>query len=201
MRCYCSLGVATMNNKTVPSHWPSDISYLLMPSYASSMPSYLISEIRGSRPSLPTSPCNRVSIRRITAKDHPAIGQYGLFAARNITANSHICDYLGEVHCEDRKSDYDLSLLRSQGGINVGVDASRMGNEGRFVNDYRRVKARPNAVFKEGRTPSGELRVSIWSASSKLRKGDEILVSYGKAWWRARTEASESGVDMLQEPK
>jgi SET domain-containing protein len=183
-----------MNAKAIPSHWPPDVSYLTVPSYAPSMPSSLVSEVRGSRPSLPTPPCSHVSIRRITSKDHPAVGQYGLFATRNIAANSHICDYLGEVHAEDRISDYDLSLLRSQGGINVGVDASRMGNEGRFVNDYRGVKAKPNAIFKEGRTPSGELRVSIWSASSKIRKGDEILVSYGKAWWRARIDA-ESGAD------
>lgn len=150
------------------------------------MPLSLVSEIRGSKASLPTPPCARVSIRRITAKGHPAIGQNGLFAARNITADSHICDYLGEVHCEDRNSDYDLSLFRSREGISVGVDASQMGNESRFVNDYRGVKARPNAIFKETRTPSGELRISIWSATSKIRKGEEILVSYGKSWWRAR---------------
>ncbi|KAF8489591.1 hypothetical protein JB92DRAFT_2755737 [Gautieria morchelliformis] len=182
-----------MNTRSVPSHWPPRVSYLLVPSYAPSMPSSLVSEIRGTKPSLPTLPCTRVSIRRITANDHPATGQYGLFAARNIPANSHICDYLGEVHCEDRNSDYDLSLLRSQDGVNVGVDASRMGNEGRFVNDYRGVKARPNAIFKEGRTRSGELRISICSGSWKIRKGDEILVSYGKGWWRARVTAP--GVD------
>ena len=188
-----------MNTKSVPAHWPSDISYLSVPSYAPSMPSSLVSDIRGSKPSLPTTPCARVSIRRITAENHPAIGQYGLFAARNIPANSHICDYLGEVHCEDRDSDYDLSLLRSQGGTNVGVDASQKGNESRFVNDYRGIKERPNALFKEGRTPSGELRISVWSASSKIRKGDEILVSYGKSWWMARRTDPGSDYHSLTE--
>ncbi|KAL4243171.1 hypothetical protein ABKN59_001052 [Abortiporus biennis] len=31
------------------------------------------------------------------------------------------------------------------------------------------------------RTPSGELRMSVWSGSSSIKRGDEILVSYGKA--------------------
>jgi len=145
-----------------------------------------VAQIRGSKPSLYTPPSNQVSIRRITATNHPAAGQFGLYACRTIPPNTHICDYLGEVHCEDRNSDYDLSLLRTQDGINIGIDASNKGNEGRFVNDYRGVQGRPNALFKEERTTSGELRISIWSGASKIRKGEEVLVSYGKSWWKAR---------------
>lgn len=66
------------------------------------------------------------------------------------------------------------------------VDAACMGNEARFINDYRGIKPKPNAIFKEGRSSWGELRMSIWSDSEVIRKGDEILVSYGKSWWRAR---------------
>ncbi|KAF8587294.1 hypothetical protein K439DRAFT_1407632 [Ramaria rubella] len=181
-----------MSTRTVrtPSHWPQEVIYLYTPSYASSLPPSLVSEIRGSKPSLQTPPCNQVAIRSITTKDHPAVNQYGLFATRNIAPNSQICYYLGEVHCETRDSDYDLSLFRSQDGINVGIDASKMGNEGRFVNDYRGVQTKPNVVFKEERTASGELRMSIWSASSKIRKGEEILISYGKSWWKARNADS-----------
>jgi len=67
------------------------------------------------------------------------------------------------------------------------VDASVMGNEARFVNDYRGIRDKPNAVFVENRTPQGELRISIWSSKDPIKKGDEILVSYGKSWWRSRT--------------
>ncbi|KIJ45564.1 hypothetical protein M422DRAFT_29687 [Sphaerobolus stellatus SS14] len=178
-----SSGSSKMNT---PAHWPPGISYLSSPSYTLSVPPHILTEIRGSKPSLHTPPCNLVSIRRITAPNHPAAGQYGLFANRTIPPHSHICDYLGEVHCDDRNSDYDLSLLRTRDGTNVGVDANRKGNEARFVNDYRSIQAKPNAIFKEGRTTSGELRISIWSGASKLRKGEEILVSYGKSWWKAR---------------
>lgn len=62
-----------------------------------------------------------------------------------------------------------------------------MGNEARFINDYRGIAEKPNAVFLDSRTAAGELRMGIWSGKGVIKKGDEILVSYGKAWWQART--------------
>ena len=134
------------------------------------------------------------------------MGQFGLFAARKIPPGTYLLDYLGEVHCDDRpSSDYDLSLYRTSDGlISVGVDASAAGNEGRFVNDFRGIRVRPNAQFEERRTEIGELRMSIWTGSEAIKKGEEILVSikrehafvhridiefqvsYGKAWWNHR---------------
>jgi len=112
---------------------------------------------------------------------HPeqAVGQFGLFAAKKIPPRTHLLDYLGEVHCDDRpSSDYDLSLYRTPDGlVSVGVDASTMGNEGRFVNDYRGIRARPNAQFEERRVDKGELRMSIWTGGETIKKGEEILVS------------------------
>ena len=69
---------------------------------------------------------------------------------------------IGEVHCDDRpNSDYDLSLCRLPGGVNVGVDASAMGNLARFVNDFRGIAVKPNALFVDIKTASGEIRISI----------------------------------------
>jgi len=139
------------------------------------------------------------------------VGQFGLFAAKKIPPRTYLLDYLGEVHCDERpSSDYDLSLYRTpDGSVSVGVDASAMGNEGRFVNDYRGIRARPNAQFEERRVDNGELKMSIWTGSEAIKKGEEILVgrgvhlntlfltvlhpqvSYGKSWWSHR---------QLQEP-
>lgn len=107
------------------------------------------------------------------------MGQFGLFASKKIPPQTYLLDYLGEVHCDERpSSDYDLSLYRTPDGlISIGVDASAMGNEGRFVNDYRGIRARPNAQFEERRTEIGELRMSIWTCSEAIKKGEEILVS------------------------
>jgi SET domain-containing protein len=134
------------------------------------------------------------------------VGQFGLFAAKKIPPLTYLLDYLGEVHCDDRpSSDYDLSLYRTPDCLtSVGVDASAMGNEGRFVNDYRGIRTRPNAQFEERRVDGGELKMTIWTCSEAIKKGDEILastgmylntplltvldpqVSYGKSWWSHR---------------
>lgn len=74
--------------------------------------------------------------------------------------------------------------------INVGIDASNMGNEARFVNDYRGIRDKPNAIFEERKSEAGGLFMSIWT-SDTIKKGDEIVVSYGKCWWRARVTNEE----------
>ncbi|KAK8864371.1 hypothetical protein IAR55_001619 [Kwoniella newhampshirensis] len=106
---------------------------------------------------------------------------------------------------EHSSSDYDISLLRmsasdprnpfgadgEKGGrhISIGVDAAQMGNAARFINDYRGVRpSGPNSEFRMGRGEGGEARMEIWTLKGKggVGKGEEILVSYGKAWWGAR---------------
>jgi SET domain-containing protein len=118
---------------------------------------------------------------------HPAHGQHGLFAARKIPARTLIVEYIGEVHSDERPtSDYDISLYRFP-LESVGVDATTMGNEARFVNDYRGIRPKPNAQFADLWSAGGDLRIGIWSLAEGIRKDDEIVVSYGKAWWAARS--------------
>jgi SET domain-containing protein len=106
--------------------------------------------------------------------------------------------YMGEVHADDRpSSDYDLSLYRTQDNISIGIDASRIGNEARFINDYRGVRDKPNASFEDDRS-AGELRMSVWSRNQPIAKGDEILVSYGKSWWRERQGEPEESTNEIQ---
>ncbi|CCM01631.1 uncharacterized protein FIBRA_03692 [Fibroporia radiculosa] len=171
-----------------PPHWPPHVRYISEPHYHSSVPLQVRAHICPQSPSATHPSRSLTIIRRIVEPSHPAYGQFGLFAAKKIQPRVHIVDYVGEVHCDDRpQSDYDLSLLRTQDGLSVGVDAHSMGNEARFINDYRSINAKPNAVFEDRRTATGELRMSIWSGSESIKKGEEILVSYGKAWWHART--------------
>ncbi|WWC89357.1 uncharacterized protein L201_004279 [Kwoniella dendrophila CBS 6074] len=106
---------------------------------------------------------------------------------------------------EHESSDYDLSLLRISSSdiqnpwkgkyhISIGIDASKMGNSARFVNDYRGIPgiSKPNAEFRLGKGENGDLRMEIWSLNEKqidskgIQKGQEILISYGKSWWGAR---------------
>ncbi|TFK41329.1 SET domain protein [Crucibulum laeve] len=177
--------------QTKPSHWPQEIQYIQASRYHASV----LPEIRQFIIGAVSTTCGQFSercrswviIRVISNISHPACGQRGLFAAKKIPPRTRLLDYIGEIHCDDRpNSDYDLSLYRTQDGVNVGIDASTMGNEARFINDYRGVQKKPNAAFSDARTSSGELRMSIWSSDTEIKKDEEILVSYGKAWWRER---------------
>jgi hypothetical protein len=172
-----------------PKNWPAHIQYLTVPCFHSSISSDALLLIRGysEGTSPPLAPPSLGVIRPIMDPLHPANGQRGLFAARKIPARTLIVEYIGEVHSDERPtSDYDISLYRFP-GESVGVDASTMGNEARFVNDYRGIQPKPNAEFVDQRTGGGDLRIGIWSLAKAIRRGDEIVVSYGKAWWTARS--------------
>ncbi len=66
---------------------------------------------------------------------------------------------------EDAESDYTYCFARRQ----LVIDASRVGSDARFCNDYRGIRTRPNAEFYEYRDQVG--------------KGEEICVNYGKGYW------------------
>ncbi|KAJ3105448.1 hypothetical protein HDU97_008064 [Phlyctochytrium planicorne] len=158
----------------------------------------------------------RVEIRQISDPKHPAFGELGLFVPNvdeskpaypwrpcqcetnvlgaskmGIPKHAHILDYCGIVrpdHLADPDSDYLLHLAGP-----LSVDADSAGNEGRCVNDFRGVPVEggalamgPNACFdsyvdKE----SGEVRVGLF-ALRWIEPGEEILVTYGNAYWKSR---------------
>ena len=62
-----------------------------------------------------------------------------------------------------------------------------MGNEARFVNDYRNTGRRPNVEFRLRRDRRGELRQGVYvAAKAGVAAGEELLINYGKPFWRAR---------------
>lgn len=154
-----------------------------------------------------------LAIRTVDKPGHPAHGQRCLVAKKRIPPNTLVIPYLGVLHLAfsddaggvvdeggrpatdpHSESDYDLSLLRLSAAdprnpfgrhLSVGVDAASAGNAARFVNDFRGI-GELNAEFRLGKGPGGELRMEVWSGRSGVGKGDEVLVSYGKAWWGAR---------------
>jgi len=150
-----------MGKDAVPKNWSSSIPYLSQPSFSPHLSKTQREALRVRRPDLattipsnfPRGPCQSVRIVPINDPSHPANGQAGLFAARNLEPGTLILPYYGVVHsslpphcsAHDR-SDYDLWLNREAG---LAVDAEKAGNEARFVNDYRGVGQRPNAEFRE----------------------------------------------------
>ncbi|KAI9866108.1 MAG: hypothetical protein M1813_001669 [Trichoglossum hirsutum] len=185
----------------IPKNWPLEIAYLRSPVYSNKLTS---SELSYLRPTNSTSVGTTsitlrnslVKICLITSPDaHPALHQRGLFATRHLPPGSFILDYLGLYHSESSISDYDLSLSRDLG---IGIDAVAMGNEGRFINDFRGIKDGPNAEFRE-RIVGSERRMGVWvlpvgkSGKGKgISKREEICVSYGKGFWKCR-KGEEAG--------
>lgn len=188
-----------------PKNWPDALPYLTAPLHSKELSPTQLQILRTKPPpsqspptqSIPASstqtPSTNVKIHLIQDPKHPAHGQYGLLATRDLKPGSFILPYLGRVHAggggTDPHSDYDLWLDRE---ADVAVDAARQGNEGRFVNDYRGVRGRPNAEFGAAWCERwGQMCVGFWVLGSPgkkgkvegIKKGEEILVSYGKGFW------------------
>lgn len=219
-----------MGNKdksTLPKNWPDSIRYLSSPIYSPQLTAAQLVAIRtrpadapedtqASPDALKPGPSASVRITPISDPQHPACGQSGLFAARDLRPGELVVAYAGEVHPgagdgnPHAQSDYDLWLDHAAG---VAVDAAQAGNEARFVNDYRGVpgrqqqQQRPNAEFREawdGRRGEKVMAVFVLPAGKKavgrartvgIAKGQEILVSYGKGFWQERMAEGELGGD------
>ena len=206
---------ATSKNLTVPQSWPANVIYLTSSQYSKRLSSDEIRALRSYKiascyPLIiqPTpNSCTLVHILPITNRNHPAYKQCGLFAAQHLPADTLILPYLGLVHGpQDMKedSDYDLSLDRE---LQIGVDATKMGNEARFTNDYRGIRTDgPNAEFRDcwiavGRDQAEKvIGVYVLTAGKSgkrtkgIAKGEEILVSYGKGFWSHRTAVEDEDI-------
>ena len=83
---------------SIPSHWPSDVRYLEQCTYHSSVTSAIKKHLLVPMLSQVTETAGKVLIRKIQNPNHPANGQYGLFACRKIPPNTFILDYIGKAN-------------------------------------------------------------------------------------------------------
>ncbi|KAL7924883.1 hypothetical protein ACQKWADRAFT_311057 [Trichoderma austrokoningii] len=203
-----------------PKNWPISIPYLKAPLHSKDISPSQTQFLRTKPLQLPTAPasspatetpCPHVKIQAIQDPLHPAHGQHGLFATRNIAPGGLIVVYLGRMHggaTTSEESDYDLWLDREMG---VAVDAAAEGNEARFANDYRGVGGaeRANAQFGNVWCERwGEVCVGVWALGGGkkknkkkrdgggIKKGEEILVSYGRGFWEERRKSGYDDGDL-----
>jgi len=198
---------------TPPRNWPSSLPYLstshLDPSLTASQHALIHPTTLPTEPSpyaIPTvvtyTPSTNplVIITPIADASHPAYTQHGLFTTRALAAGTHILDYTGLLHScplpSCSTSDYDLAFLSRDASL--AIDGQSMGSEARFINDYHGVREEgPNAVFEEyfvkvkgkGGKEIWEARMGVWvkpGLEAGIGKGEEILLSYGRGYWRAR---------------
>jgi hypothetical protein len=195
---------------TPPRNWPSNYPYLstshqdslLTPAQLSLLHPTTLPADAYKVPSLCTySPTSNplITITAISTPSHPAFGQHGLFAPRPLAPGTHILDYTGLLHScplpSCSTSDYDLAFLDRDASL--AIDGQSMGSEARFINDYHGVSEKgPNAVFEEyfvrvkgkGGKEMWEARMGVWVSPKceGIAKGEEVLLSYGRGYWRAR---------------
>ncbi|PHZ10620.1 uncharacterized protein RHIMIDRAFT_245120 [Rhizopus microsporus ATCC 52813] len=171
---------------------PSDLKELFQPSKPIDRDVQFINQnvhLTGTFPSTKEQRKN-VKIKKITDPKHPCCGAYGLFAAQTLQPKQLIIDYLGVVEYQDgyeATSDYVLKY-----GVDLSIDAGRCGNEARFCNDFRGCGPEPNVCFMNYMDENTKhIKVGIFvNGNRKIKKGDELLVTYGKSFWAKR------GIDM-----
>lgn len=197
-----------VREEVVPINWPSDIQYLRRPTHSAAIPVTTLETL--NKPTKATATFAKISIASISSPNpavqihaiknpsHPAYPEAGLFAAQHLPPNSLILPYIGHLHTSsdaDSTSSYDVSLDRD---LDISVDAAKAGNEARFVNDYRGIKDKPNAEFRDLWVRVGEKKwergIAIFVLTpgkagfrkAGIKMGEEILVSYGKGFWKER---------------
>ena len=111
-----------------PPRWPPGLIYVRSMLYTS-IPPTVLQHIKGASSNDQKTLLAPVSIRRIEDTEHPALGQMGLFAVKKIAPHTHIIDYLGEVHTDERPdSDHDISLFRTRIEIESSADDGNGGH-------------------------------------------------------------------------
>ena len=195
--------------------WPSDIVYLPRCIYSYSLSPQVLTDLHTAPSSISNSSCNIIPstklppspnpalyIQYIDDTSHPAFGQRGLFAARNLEPGSLVCLYSGIVNYkkpgertgDGRVSDYDLSLCRElalEGSIddtdcqvlNISIDAENAGNEARFVNDYRGVPLASHSISTDGRQKSNR-GPAIFAHEAQQAGKSQPNVEFREIWVR-----------------
>eukprot|EP00937_MAST-01D_sp_MAST-1D-sp2_P005245 g5245.t1 len=174
--------------------WPEDVVYSNDYQWdRTGVPSALAAKYRppGAPRRRPARPSPRCYGARITEEGHPACGQNGLHAAVDLARGAWVLDYAGRVTLKsagDAASEYACEFGEKG---ELTLDATHWGNEARLINDYRNTGRAQNVEFRLRRDRRGELRQGVYvTAKHGVRTGEELLVSYGAGFWRARIEGS-----------
>jgi hypothetical protein len=237
-----SLAVGGSEVDTLPKSWPATVTFLKKCIYQpahlnrqlTQWPLYTSVETQQTTQGIINRASTQVRIRSLVdlgLTTHPAYPQSGLFAARDLPPRQLVLEYRGVVTTRDmasQTSDYVLGF-----GDDLAIDAEQcgeyrcevarvltltcsqcVGNEARFINDYRGVAPRPNVEFREfiiGPLPESAIakssddtssedskkplvytvpahcvRMGVWTLDRPVKRGQELLVSYGKGYWRER---------------
>ncbi|WP_194847877.1 SET domain-containing protein-lysine N-methyltransferase [Candidatus Neptunochlamydia vexilliferae] len=119
----------------------------------------------------------RIAIRFI----NPVVG-YGVFAKEDIPPYSTLVQYTGLLMLDDDiDPDHDSTFSFSDYKT-YSIDAAKHGNWARFMNHCAEGEAKNNAIPWEYYTEKGP-RIVFTSGAHGIKKGKQILYSYGDEYW------------------
>jgi hypothetical protein len=151
----------------------------------------------------PDEPCVKLNSKsrgsrgraRSKSGDAPVLSKLGLLLINYTGVYSLAMTKGNEDFASDGHSPYAFAIMSvpetnlfgrpdAQFTLSVEIDAEPMGNESRFINDYRCVAAKPNAYFLPYRDQSSPLNISLGVFLLRpIQAGEEILADYGPSYF------------------
>jgi len=110
---------------------------------------------------------------------------YGVFAESDLTTGDLLGEYTGEIEVITKIKDKDYAWRYDVGSTfekKHGLDASRAGNEMRFVNDSQ---THPNCK-REYVIGHDNLWHVLYVVIKDIKKGEQCLVRYSPEYWKSR---------------
>ena len=148
---------------SLPKNWPNNIEYTNVQSFQGYK--FLKKDITPS-----------VLVKKINEPNNILHNQFGLFATKKFDEYDIIGQYTGKLVTPDKGGQY---VSRSE---NCGIDALNIGNELRFINDYRNVSHSSNVIIKT--TYIDKKPRVLFVVTKKIEPGEQLLTDYGEGYWK-----------------
>lgn len=153
-----------------PKNWPAEIDYCNVQSY--------IGFKKLKKDFIPG-----VKIEKINDPTSVVFNQYGLFATEDFQKFDILGQYTGNIVNSSNGGIYVASLDK------CNIDAQKIGNELRFINDFRNISNSENVVIRTSYIDK-KPRV-IFIVTKDIKKGDQLLTDYGDDYWKCINNSQE----------
>ena len=149
---------------SLPKNWPNNIIYTNIQSFQ---------DYKNLKKDITPG----VLVKQINDPTNILHNQFGLFATKYFDEYDVIGQYTGKLVTPNKTGRY---VAYSE---NCGIDANNIGNELRFINDYRNIAPTMNVVFKT--TYIDKKPRVLFVVTRNIQEGEQLLTDYGEGYWKA----------------
>ena len=119
----------------------------------------------------------------------PKIG-FGVFCRKKITKEEQVCFYGGKKY-RSKEANENYAFKHQLDALNMYIDAQKFGNLARFINHAPKPSGHQDPFLLEANLTSAThylqgIEVVVFSANRDIQPGEQLLVDYGKNFFRAR---------------